>query len=199
MRGDGRHRERNPGPPDPYSRGPGDRCRSSLRVRRRRTLGSDGGGQENPGRHGPCRRAREARRRPRGAHHEREPGEGTRTVTRQVLEIPPLELPYDVRLNLPGSKSQANRLLGLAALLPGDRLLANLPCSEDVTLMIEGLRALGYTLHDVPGHPGRLHVKGGPPPSPGEGVIDCRLAGTTSRFLTAIAAITPGRWTLTGS
>lgn len=120
-------------------------------------------------------------------------------MTRQVLEIPPLELPYDVRLNLPGSKSQANRLLGLAALLPGDRLLANLPCSDDVTLMIEGLRALGYTLHDVPGDPGRLHVKGGPPPSPGEGVIDCRLAGTTSRFLTAIAAITPGRWTLTGS
>ncbi len=120
-------------------------------------------------------------------------------MTRQVLEIPPLDLPYDVRLNLPGSKSQANRLLVLAALLPGKRLLAGLPRSEDVTLMIEGLRTLGYALQDVPGHLDRLHVEGGPPPSSGEGVIDCGLAGTTSRFLTAVAAVTPGRWTLTGT
>ncbi len=115
------------------------------------------------------------------------------------MDIPRLRRPYDARLSLPSSKSQANRILALAALLPGERLLTDLPASDDVKLMIAGLRTLGYVLEDVPGAPDRLLVAGGPPPSPGEGVLDCALAGTTSRFLIAVAAVTPGSWTVTGT
>jgi 3-phosphoshikimate 1-carboxyvinyltransferase len=101
--------------------------------------------------------------------------------------------PLAARLQLPGSKSLTNRELILAALADGPSLLRSPLHSRDSTLMIEGLRALGVQIDEVPGaglYGPDLLV------TPGElegGVsIDCGLAGTVMRFLPPLAALALG-------
>lgn len=89
---------------------------------------------------------------------------------------------------MPGSKSIGNRALVIAALAAGVTELRNLPDGDDTVAMIEGLRALGV---EVVSDGGIARVVGGaglPNPPPGTRV-NARLAGTTSRFLTAMASL----------
>ena len=101
--------------------------------------------------------------------------------------------PFAATIALPGSKSLTNRELILAALTDGPSLLRAPLHSRDTALMIEGLRALGVLIEEVPGagpYGPDLLV------TPGElegGVsIDCGLAGTVMRFLPPLAALALG-------
>jgi 3-phosphoshikimate 1-carboxyvinyltransferase len=101
--------------------------------------------------------------------------------------------PFGATISLPGSKSLTNRELVLAALANGPSLLRAPLHSRDSALMIEGLRALGVRIEEVPGaapYGADLLV------TPGElegGVsIDCGLAGTVMRFLPPLAALALG-------
>ena len=101
--------------------------------------------------------------------------------------------PFAATIALPGSKSLTNRELVLAALATGPSLLRAPLHSRDSALMIEGLRALGVRIEEVPGagpYGPDLLV------TPGElegGVsIDCGLAGTVMRFLPPLAALALG-------
>ena len=101
--------------------------------------------------------------------------------------------PFAAALALPGSKSLTNRELILAALAGSPSLLRAPLHSRDSALMIEGLRALGVRVDEVPGagpYGADLLV------TPGEltgGVsIDCGLAGTVMRFLPPLAALALG-------
>ena len=101
--------------------------------------------------------------------------------------------PFAATIALPGSKSLTNRELILAALATGPSLLRAPLHSRDSALMIEGLRALGVRIDEVPGagsYGPDLLV------TPGEltgGVsIDCGLAGTVMRFLPPLAALALG-------
>jgi 3-phosphoshikimate 1-carboxyvinyltransferase len=101
--------------------------------------------------------------------------------------------PFAATIALPGSKSLTNRELILAALAGGPSLLRAPLHSRDSALMIEGLRALGVRIEEVPGtgpYGPDLLV------TPGElegGVsIDCGLAGTVMRFLPPLAALALG-------
>jgi 3-phosphoshikimate 1-carboxyvinyltransferase len=90
----------------------------------------------------------------------------------------------DVVVPVPGSKSIANRALVCAFLAAGTSYLRGVPDGDDCARMIAAFEAAGAIRH-LDGR--SLTVAGGVPerlPSR----VDCGLAGTTSRFLTAVAA-----------
>jgi 3-phosphoshikimate 1-carboxyvinyltransferase len=92
---------------------------------------------------------------------------------------------------VPGSKSIANRALVCAALAEGRTTVTNLPDGDDTMAMVTALGTLGLrVVHDVLG--ATVVVDGGVAAMAADDVhLDARLAGTTSRFLTALAAVSP--------
>lgn len=97
-------------------------------------------------------------------------------------------------VEVPGSKSVANRALVCAALADGESRLRGLPGGDDTDAMIDGLRRLGCRIDATSSdewsiRPGRID---------GGAEIDARLAGTTSRFLTAVAALGESVSTVSG-
>ena len=86
------------------------------------------------------------------------------------------------RINLPSSKSISNRLLIMQALSGEEFTIDNLSRAEDTLLLqklITKITAFASQQDAVE--------------------IDCMNAGTDLRFLTALLAIKPGRWVLTGT
>jgi len=100
--------------------------------------------------------------------------------------------------DIPGSKSIANRALVCAALADGTTRLRNVPAGDDTVAMVRCLEQLGAgtaspddgTTLDVGGTGGSLRA--------GPAVLHAGLAGTTSRFVTALAALGPGPYTVDG-
>ena len=114
------------------------------------------------------------------------------------LSVAPIAVP-DATVRVPGSKSYTNRALVCAALAEGTSRLVGWLESEDTAAMLEGLGRLGVET-EVEHASGDLLVRGvgthfAIPLHP----IDCRASGTTLRFLTAIAALVPGRVVLDGT
>ncbi|WP_029115385.1 3-phosphoshikimate 1-carboxyvinyltransferase [Mycobacterium sp. URHB0044] len=95
--------------------------------------------------------------------------------------------PVHATVTVPGSKSQTNRALVLAALAgpQGTSTLGGALRSRDTDLMIGALQALGVAL-DVAGT--ELSVSGAIAPARGA-TVDCGLAGTVLRFLPPVAAL----------
>jgi len=94
--------------------------------------------------------------------------------------------PIDASVEVPGSKSVANRALVCAALANGHSEIAGLPGGDDTVAMTEGLGRLGVDI-DMRGSVASVRGRGAD--LAGGASIDARLAGTTSRFLTAVAAL----------
>jgi 3-phosphoshikimate 1-carboxyvinyltransferase len=97
---------------------------------------------------------------------------------------PLVRTPVDATVTLPGSKSQTNRALVLAA-LSGSSTISGALRSRDTELMIGALEALGIT---VDGTGSELTIRGRINPARGAR-IDCGLAGTVLRFLPPVAAL----------
>ena len=98
--------------------------------------------------------------------------------------------PIDATVTVPGSKSQTNRALVLAAIAEGPSRLRGALDSRDTRLMVAGLRSLGmgFTID----HPtGDLLITPIDQIRTGA-TIDCGLAGTVLRFLPALAACGAG-------
>ncbi|MEZ5976948.1 MAG: hypothetical protein R3F34_01850 [Planctomycetota bacterium] len=112
--------------------------------------------------------------------------------------VPPLAWASDAVLELPGSKSEANRVLVVAA-LSGRRVVVHgaTPC-DDVRRLVDGLATLGYEAHFLDEERGTVHVGPRRGDAPSSGEVFCGNAGTALRFLVSVAAITPGTWTVTG-
>ncbi len=120
----------------------------------------------------------------------------------RIYKVPALNFPVESVLTLPGSKSQANRAIICAALAEGTTIIRNaLPC-DDVAVMVENLQKMGFDLSWKDKNAGVLEIKGGLPKSLKLEALSLKLycgnAGTTLRFLTALACIVPGDWTVTG-
>lgn len=101
-------------------------------------------------------------------------------------------------VTVPGSKSQTNRTLILAALAAaqgrGTSTITGALRSRDTDLMIGALRTLG--LH-VEGAGSDLTVSGRIDPAP-DARVDCGLAGTVLRFVPPLAALSAGSVTFDG-
>lgn len=104
-------------------------------------------------------------------------------------------------VQVPGSKSISNRALVCAALAPGETHLRGIASGDDTRKMIEGLRTLGASLIMAGGNSEReLRVTGPIAHTDTAALtVDAGLAGTTSRFLTAVAALREGPTTITGA
>jgi len=101
---------------------------------------------------------------------------------------------------VPPSKSIANRALVCAALAEGESEILGLAPGDDTAAMIDCLNALGVPVGTSTSG-GRLDGTvigtGGALPL-GPITLDTRLAGTTSRFITAMAALGPGPYLVDG-
>lgn len=95
--------------------------------------------------------------------------------------------PPDAVVAVPGSKSIANRALVCAALARGRSRLTNVPDGDDTVAMVACLRGLGL---DAELDDGRVTIEGaGTDWSSDPRTLHAGLAGTTSRFVTALAAL----------
>ena len=92
------------------------------------------------------------------------------------------------RVVVPGSKSQTNRALVLAALGDGPSILDGVLTSRDSLLMSAGLQRLGADIQSVGPSSVRVVTRLARPAGP----IECGLAGTVMRFLPVVAALVPG-------
>ncbi|MCU1367498.1 MAG: aroA, partial [Ilumatobacteraceae bacterium] len=116
-----------------------------------------------------------------------------------VYHVAAVHHPLDAVVSVPGSKSIANRALICATLADGESVLHNVPGGDDTAAMLDCVALLGagvaVDLHDtslvrVDGTNGSLH--------PGPLVLSTRLAGTTSRFVTALCALGTGTYLIDG-
>ncbi len=89
---------------------------------------------------------------------------------------------------MPGSKSIANRALTIAALAGGESTLRGLPDGDDTTAMLRALAGLGIACETAADGSTTVAGRGGMF-SPGARRLHAGLAGTTSRFVTALAAL----------
>jgi 3-phosphoshikimate 1-carboxyvinyltransferase len=112
------------------------------------------------------------------------------------LLVPTSTGPVDTSVDVPGSKSIANRALVCAALADGKSVVEGVPSGDDTAALVECLGVLGIT---VGINAGEAIVDGrGGTLLPGPTTLRARLAGTTSRFVTALAALGTGPYVVDG-
>jgi 3-phosphoshikimate 1-carboxyvinyltransferase len=101
---------------------------------------------------------------------------------------PEAPAPITATVVVPGSKSETNRALILAALASGPSVISGGLEARDTQLMRDALRTLGVDIVENNGQwqitPPEAFVAGG--------TIDCGLAGTVMRFVPPIAALADG-------
>ncbi|HYI60946.1 MAG TPA: 3-phosphoshikimate 1-carboxyvinyltransferase [Acidimicrobiales bacterium] len=107
--------------------------------------------------------------------------------------IVPLAAPPDALIRVPGGRSITNRALVAAGLAEGTTVLRGAGTSDDTEAMVDCLRALGAAVDVAPAPGGADITVSGVAGRPGGGVdVFTRLSGTTSRFVTAVAALADG-------
>ncbi len=112
------------------------------------------------------------------------------------VSITRLRVPPDAQVAVPGSKSETNRALPIAALAAGRSVLHGALVSDDTEYMADGLRRLGI---DVVLDGNRAEVVGCNGAIPAQRAeIFAGMAGTTSRFLVPVAALGHGTYRLDG-
>ena len=103
--------------------------------------------------------------------------------------------PVDLAVNVPGSKSLANRALVIGG-LSGHCEIDNVPDGDDCVAIVEAIGLLGGQVSQV-----GSTVRIGAPIDLARStpvILDARLAGTTSRFLDGLASLVIGPTTITG-
>ncbi len=100
-----------------------------------------------------------------------------------------------LRLRAPGSKSETQRALMLAALAAGESALTGALDCDDSRGLRAGLAACGASISE---EGERWLVRGGGLRAPAA-ALDCLEAGTTLRFLAPLALLLPGELVLDGS
>jgi len=92
--------------------------------------------------------------------------------------------PLKATVRVPGSKSVANRALICALLAEGESRITGLPDGDDTTVIIDVLEQMKRMRRDSD-----AIVVSGSRVVKLPGIIDAKLAGTSSRFLTAVASL----------
>jgi 3-phosphoshikimate 1-carboxyvinyltransferase len=95
--------------------------------------------------------------------------------------------PVRAKVAIPGSKSQTNRALVLAALADGPSTIAGALKARDTKLMMAGLRSMGAEISSS-GEEWQVE----PRKLKGPAHVDCGLAGTVMRFLPVVAGLAKG-------
>jgi len=106
----------------------------------------------------------------------------------EVFAVPVGRGPVEAIVNVPGSKSVMNRALICAALAEGTSRLEGLAPGDDTVAMVRCLGSLGVEVSIRDDDSMWVQGCGGVLPGPA-GTLHAGLAGTTSRFVTALAAL----------
>jgi len=112
----------------------------------------------------------------------------------QPWPAPAAPAPINATVTVPGSKSETNRALVLAALSDKPSVITNGLHARDTVLMRDALRALGVVIVEN----GTQWLVTPPARLGGGGTVDCGLAGTVMRFVPALAALADGPVRFTG-
>lgn len=116
---------------------------------------------------------------------------------RNMAHIHPLPEPIKVQVDLPGSKSYTNRALIIASLAQGTSILSGCSDSNDSSILIRCLQALGI---EITRNENTITIKGnGGKFKEFNDRINVEDAGTAMRFLTALCCLIPGEIVLEGS
>ena len=113
-----------------------------------------------------------------------------------MIEIPTKEK-FTAEIAIPGSKSITNRALVIGALADGGTGLSNWLKCEDTEVMISALGQLGFKISQANNSLG-IDGCGGVIPN-AKAQLNTENSGTTMRFLTGLAALGKGDYTLDGS
>ncbi len=116
-----------------------------------------------------------------------------------IYRCEPFDLPGEFTLELPGSKSHANRAIVAACLTDGVTRLENALTCDDTDIIVKNLQKLGYDIRVIDADKGIVDIHGGVPSAGGAGLLHFNNAGTPLRLVSSVAALTPGDWTVTGS
>jgi 3-phosphoshikimate 1-carboxyvinyltransferase len=112
--------------------------------------------------------------------------------------ITPLSFASHATLSLPGSKSEANRLLIAAALSGHNVTVRGASPSDDVRYLVAGLASLGFASAFQDQSQGIVSIGPRHKEAPTSAELFCGNAGTALRFLVSVAATLPGEWVITG-
>jgi 3-phosphoshikimate 1-carboxyvinyltransferase len=116
----------------------------------------------------------------------------------EVVEVRPVGQPIDGEVAVPGSKSMTNRALVIAALAEGETSIENALTSDDTDRMTAALIRLGLEVSSDPAAATmRVVGRGGVIPA-ARAELNVGASGTCARFLTALAALGGGQYTLDG-
>lgn len=113
-----------------------------------------------------------------------------------AVEIKPLREKVNFSMEIPGSKSIANRVLLLAAMAQGPSVIAGIPDNDDSQAALSVVEALGIRTEKLDNEMYRIHGCGHDIPNR-SGDLDIRSAGTVGRFLPGLLASSDGgEWRL---
>jgi 3-phosphoshikimate 1-carboxyvinyltransferase len=117
----------------------------------------------------------------------------------ESYQVRPVSRPLQATVTVPGSKSQTNRALLLAALACGTSHLEGALFSDDTRVMLDSLARLGFAVQTEE-HAATITVSGagGRIPAP-EATLYTGNAGTAARFLTAFLTLGAGTYLLDGA
>lgn len=93
--------------------------------------------------------------------------------------------PIDAVVSVPGSKSVANRALVCAMLSKDASRISGIPTGDDARVVLDVIRESGRSVTNL----GDEVIIGETSTLKFPGIVDAVLAGTSSRFLTAVAAL----------
>jgi 3-phosphoshikimate 1-carboxyvinyltransferase len=117
----------------------------------------------------------------------------------QQAAIIPVTKPLNANVRVPGSKSQTNRALVIAALAEGQTVLRGALFSEDSRYCAEGLARLGFEVAlDEAAETMAVSGLGGRIPATRADLF-IGNSGTTARFLTALLTLGRGEYVLDGT
>jgi 3-phosphoshikimate 1-carboxyvinyltransferase len=116
----------------------------------------------------------------------------------QLLEISPVKKPLHATVSVPGSKSQTNRALLVAALAEGITTIENALFSDDTKYLAYALQTLGFKISlDQTNSEMTILGLGGKIPKK-EANLYIGNSGTAARFLTAFLTLGHGEYYLRG-
>ena len=120
------------------------------------------------------------------------------TVT-DFFQVPPVSGPLNFTVAVPGSKSITNRALLIAALCDNSTSLRNVLFSDDSKHFMDSLTKLGFQVAtDEVNKKVTIVGQGGKIPNQ-QAEIDVGSAGTAARFITAMLALSDGRYLVNSS
>ena len=122
----------------------------------------------------------------------------TQELTVSTLLVQPITHALKASVSVPGSKSQTNRALLIAALADGITRLSNALFSDDSLYLVNALQKLGYSINLNPNtHQMTINGLGGKIPVE-QASLFIGNAGTAARFLTAFLSLGHGTYTIDG-